>query len=186
MFNFNIEDKGSISRLLLARHIHDFKTACTFIAHLPYKRNTNKEDLSTVFAENGGTCSTKHAVLHKLCLENGYEQVKLVLGIFKMDGRYALSILPVLQSYGLSYIPEAHNYLQIDDTYLDFTKPGTVYNDFKDKLIQEMYIDHTQITTYKIQQHKKFLATWLQKNQLSFSLDELWLIREKCIAALQA
>lgn len=186
MFNFDIKDNGSSSRLFLAHHITDFKTACTFIAGLPYKRNTNKEDLATVFTENGGTCSTKHAVLQKLCIENGYEQVKLVLGIFKMDGIYAPSIAPVLQAYGLSYIPEAHNYLLIEGTYLDFTDPGAAYNDFKDKLVQEEFIDYTQITTYKVQQHKRFLASWLQRTQLPYSLDELWQIREKCIAALQA
>lgn len=186
MFNFDIKDKGSISRLFLAHRITDFKTACSFIAGLPYKRNTNKDDLTTVFTENGGTCSTKHAVLQKLCMENEYEQVKLVLGIFKMDGIYAPSIVPVLQAYGLSYIPEAHNYLLVEGTYLDFTKPGADYTDFKEKLLQEALIDYTQITTYKVQQHKHFLAAWLQTTQLSYSLDELWQIREKCIAALQA
>lgn len=186
MFNFSIKDKGIISHTFLAHHIADFKNACSFIANLPYRRNTNKEDLTTVFTENGGTCSTKHAVLQKLCIENGYEAVKLVLGIFKMDGVYAPPIAPVLQAYGLTYIPEAHNYLLIEADYFDFTEPGADYNDFKDKLVQEELIDYTQITTYKVQQHKRFLATWLQTEQLTYSLDELWQIREKCIAALQA
>lgn len=186
MFNFNIKDKGIISHSFLAHHITDFKTACTFITGLSYKRNTNKDDLTTVFRENGGTCSTKHAILHQLCVENGYEEVKLVLGIFRMDGVYSPSIVPILQTYELSYIPEAHNYLLIHGAYLDFTKPGAAYNDFKDKLLQEELIDYTQITTYKVQQHKRFLAAWLQTEQLAYSLDELWQIREKCIAALQA
>lgn len=186
MFNFTIQDKGSISHTFLAHQITDFASACTFIADLPYKRNADKNDLTTVFTDNGGTCSTKHAVLQKLCIEQGYQQVKLILGIFKMDAVYAPSIAPVLATYQLAYIPEAHNYLLVDGEYLDYTRSDSGYSDFKDKLLLEEVIDYTRITTYKVERHKAFLKEWIITNRIDYSLTALWDIREKCIAALQA
>jgi hypothetical protein len=186
MFNFTIQDKGNIAHTFLTHQITDFASACTFIASLPYKRNADKNELRTVFTDNGGTCSTKHAVLQKLCIEQGYQQVKLILGIFKMDAVYAPSIATVLVTYKLTYIPEAHNYLLVDGEYLDFTRSDSRYSDFKDKLLLEEVIDYTQITDYKVERHKAFLKEWIIINRVDYSLTALWEIREKCIAALQA
>ncbi len=96
--------------------------ACKHISNLPYKRNSDKNNIQCVFNDLGGTCSTKHAVLRKLALENKHPEIRLILGIFKMDSEYTFKIKNTLQKFNLNYIPEAHNYLKIEDEYFDFTK----------------------------------------------------------------
>lgn len=184
--NFTINgEKGRVSEKFTELNIHDFETACQYIAALPYKRNQDKNNILCVFEDKGGTCSTKHALLRKLALENNKAQVQLMLGIFKMNSEYASSIKNTLRQYELSYIPEAHNYLKINDQYYDFTKPQSDDNKFKDSILAEVEIEYDQITTMKIAIHKEFLQKWLNDEKISYSLDEIWEIREKCIADLQ-
>lgn len=183
--NFKIENRGEISKEFLENGILFFENACQFVANLPYKRNSNKEDLRCIFNDFGGTCSTKHAVLRKLALENGHDEVKLILGIFKMDSIYAPSISKTLETYHLDYIPEAHNYLKINDEYFDFTRHNSNYKDFKNKLLLEQEIEFNQITTDKVAIHKHFLEKWIKEEHLEFSIDEIWKIREQCILDLQ-
>ena len=95
--NFEIKNNGVVSNEFLKLGIQDFKSACKFISLLPYKRNKNKENILCVFEDNAGTCSTKHSVLRKLALENNKPEIKLILGIFKMDANYAPKIQKTLQ-----------------------------------------------------------------------------------------
>ena len=83
IYNFKINSHKEISQQFLSRHITDFNAALLFIKNLPYKRNTGKDNLVTVFTDGFGTCSTKHALLKQLAIENKAENVKLKLGIFK-------------------------------------------------------------------------------------------------------
>jgi len=90
MKNFIIhKDKGIISNEFLKRNITDFNSACKYVSELPYKRNSDKKNIQCVFDDLGGTCSTKPAILRKLALENDQQDVKLILGIFKMDAAYS-------------------------------------------------------------------------------------------------
>ncbi|WP_250252855.1 hypothetical protein [Chryseobacterium sp. Marseille-Q3244] len=185
-YNFIINEKnGVVSRSFIALDIHDFQAAGKYIAQLPYKRNQNKNDILCVFEEQGGTCSIKHAVLKKLAIENNEDSVQLILGIFKMDSKYASSIKKTLDQYALNYIPEAHNYLKIGDQYYDFTKSRSDYNDFKNNIVSETEIEYFQIGSEKIAIHKEFLQKWLINEKLRYSLEEIWKIREKCIEDLQ-
>lgn len=183
--NFKIENRGEISNTFLKNGISNFENACQFVANLPYKRNSNKEDLKCVFNDLGGTCSTKHAILKKLALESEHNEVRLILGVFKMDSLYAPSISKTLKTYHLDYIPEAHNYLKIYDEYFDFTLSNSNYKDFKNKILLEQEIEFNQITVDKVVIHKHFLEKWIKEEQLEFSLDEIWKIREQCILDLQ-
>lgn len=186
MYNFAIDGKkGPVSEKCIESGIRDFHTAGRFVSELTYKRNQHKNNILCVFEDKGGTCSTKHALLRKLALENSENGVKLMLGLFKMDSDYAPPIKNTLRKYGLSYIPEAHNYLKIGDQYYDFTKPGSDYTDFKNNILSEIEIEYDQIDSVKISVHKEFLQNWLQKEKISYGLDEIWQIREKCIADLQ-
>ncbi|MEG0762091.1 MAG: hypothetical protein RR411_11515, partial [Chryseobacterium sp.] len=132
-----------------------------------------------------GTCSTKHAILRKLALENNHPEVKLIIGIFKMDANYTFKIKKTLEKYGLNYIPEAHNYLTIEDEYFDFTKPNSSYDDFKNKLLLEKETEYNQIGSEKIAFHKDFLKKWIDEERCPYNLDEIWEIREQCILDLQ-
>lgn len=182
--NFEIKNNGEVSQEFLSLGITDFENACEYIANLPYKRNTDKNDLLCVFKDNAGTCSTKHSTLRKLAIENNNNDIKLVLGIFKMDKEYTNKIANTLNKNGLTYIPEAHNYLKIHDNYFDFTKPNSNYSEIENKILEEIEIEYNQINNEKIQIHKNFLKNWIE-NKPEFDLEKIWEIREKCISDLQ-
>lgn len=186
MKNFTIsQNNGIISDEFLNRNIRDFHAACKYISNLPYKRNSDKNNIQCVFNDLGGTCSTKHAVLRKLALENKHPEIRLVLGIFKMDSEYTFKIKNTLQKFNLNYIPEAHNYLKIEDEYFDFTKPDSHYKQFKNKLLIEKEIEYNEINSQKVLFHKDYLKKWILEEKIPYSLDEIWEIREQCIKDLQ-
>lgn len=183
--NFKILPNGEVSNSFLAAKILDFRSACEFIAQLPYKRNLDKENHLCIFIDLGGTCSTKHAILRKLAIEQNQMGVKLMLGIFKMDAIHSLKIRLTLEKHQLEYIPEAHNYLKIGTSCFDFTTPIANYESFQSKIIVEQEIEYTEITTTKISIHKAFLEGWLLAENINYSLSEIWQIRERCIMDLQ-
>lgn len=86
--NFDIKPDGEISKEFLKRNILTFHQATEYIRNLSYGRNSNKDDLKTIFTDNKGTCSTKHAILKQLANENNFDNIKLILGIFKMGTDY--------------------------------------------------------------------------------------------------
>lgn len=182
--NFNIIAEDKISNEFRKRNITTFQAATEWVKQLPYGRNKDKNNLVTVFSDNKGTCSTKHALLKNLATENNFEDIELVMGLFKMNKVNTPKIAGTLDKYGISYIPEAHNYLKFRGEILDFTKPGFPAPGFANDLIEEIAIMPDQITAFKIEYHKKFLIDWIRKEGLKLSLDELWNIREQCIADL--
>ena len=183
--NFDIKPNGEISNEFLERNILTFKSATDFITKLNYGRNADKNDLKTLFADNCGTCSTKHALLKQLADENGFEEIKLVIGIFKMNSKNTSEISQTLKRNKLEFMPEAHNYLKYKNAIFDFTKVGAKPSDFENDLIEEIEILPKQISSFKVEYHKKHLQDWLEKNEdIKFDLDELWKIREECIGDL--
>lgn len=185
MKNFEIQTKGVVSEEFLKINISDFHCECKYIAGLPYKRNSDKNDIKIIFKDFGGTCSTKHATLRKLALENDQPNIKLILGIFKMDAEYTVKIKNTLSKFALHYIPEAHNYLKIEDKYYDFTRSNCDYVQFKNKLLIEKEIEYDEITSDKILFHKNFLEKWIFDENIPFTPEEIWNIREQCIEDLQ-
>lgn len=183
--NFEIKPNGEISSEFLKINISTFEDACQFISRLPYGRNHDKNDLKTIFSENCGTCSTKHAILKKLAEENEFEGLKLMLGIFRMNAQYNPAITETLTKHNLEFIPEAHNYLKFKNKILDFTKRNSSASDFEDNLLLEIEILPNQISNYKVEFHKEFLKKWLTENpEIEFDIEKLWKVREKCIEDL--
>lgn len=186
MKNFAInKNKGIISEFFVNENITDFYSACQYVSLLPYKRNNNKNNVHCIFDDFGGTCSTKHAALRKLSLENNQNEVKLILGIFKMDAEYTFKIKNTLDKFSLNYIPEAHNYLKINEEYFDFTNSSSNCDQFSNKLLFEKEIEFNEIGEQKILFHKKFLQKWIDDELIPYRLDEVWSIRGNCIRDLQ-
>ena len=185
MPDFEIESKGKISDKFLEYGIVTFKGATNFIQNLTYGRNLNKKDLATIFIDNCGTCSTKHAILKQLAVENNFDDIKLILAIVKMDANNTPEISKTLIKYKLDFIPEAHNYLKFQSTIFDFTKPDFTLANSSENILEEIEILPNQITDYKVAYHKIYLEKWLIENpQIKFSIEKLWDIRELCILDL--
>ncbi len=184
-FNFQINPGKSISEKFLEIGITDFISASSFVRQLPYRRNTDKYDLMKIFRENCGTCSTKHALLKELANENSIPGIRLMLGIYRMNEQNTPDIGNTLLKYKMDFIPEAHNYLRIENAIADYTFEKTVTENFERELLTEMEITPQQIGEFKINFHKKFLLNWLGENKsVNLSPVELWSIREECIEKL--
>ena len=164
-----------------------FEEACNYVKNLPYKRNSDKENINVIIEENGGTCSTKHAYLKRISEGFSMENVQLMLGIFMMNSKNTPKIKPVLEKYNLLEMPEAHNYLRMKGKILDCTRKNSSENDFVNELAEEIEIKPNQITDFKVQYHQDFLKKYLlQHPEIQFPLEKFWKIREECIFALQS
>jgi hypothetical protein len=65
--------------------------------------------------------------------------------------------------------------------------PGSNYEaEIKPRLLKEQEIEYNEITHYKVQIHRDFLRKWVRTQQeLNYTVDEIWKIREQCILDLQ-
>jgi hypothetical protein len=182
-FDFSIRTVGAISQCFLERGIRDFNSAVGFVHGLPYGRNVDKDNLLTVFSDCCGTCSTKHALLKQLAIEEGIEGVQLMLCIYKMGVANTPAARKVLERYGLPYLPEAHNYLRINGDILDVTRHGWSIVPYQDDIVSEIEIAPGQITEFKVAYHKQGISNWLTSEpSILYSAEELLAIREECIA----
>ena len=164
----------------------DLRAAGQHLCELPYGRNGYPDDPLAVLTEQRGTCSTKHALLRRLAIEQGINLV-LVLGIYEMNGRNTPGVGSVLQGHGLESIPEAHCYVRVGDKRIDVTR-RRARSDAEpiSHFLHEEEIDPSQITIYKIGVHKSFLQQWITDTPGlgGLTLTSIWAIREECIAAL--
>ncbi len=179
-YNFKIQSSLPVSSYFLGINKESFLEAAEYIKLLPYGRNADKSNLLSLFTDNRGTCGTKHALLKTLATENNYDELKLIVGLYKMNSLNTPEVSETLALYKLDYIPEAHCYLKYNDTILDFTKEYPL--DFVKDLLEEIKITPLQITDFKVNYHKNYLTTWLNSpNKTNLSLNDIWQIREQCI-----
>jgi len=181
---FNINDSEGLSKACCAIGLKTFNAVCNYIKGLPYGRNSNRSNFNLVLIENKGTCSTKHAFLKQVAIENNQHHVTLCIGIYKMMESNTKGIGSILKHYNLEYIPEAHTYLKLNNTILDITRTVTSEISFENSLLKEITIMPEQIGDYKVNLHKTFLQDWIKTHQVPYTLKELWFIRERCINAL--
>jgi hypothetical protein len=182
--DFAIQPFGPVATTFLALNIFSFKEAMAYIRKMPYGRNANKDDLTTIFKEGRGTCSTKHAVLKVLSDEHQFYEPKLMIGIFKMNPINTPGVAHTLSKNNLDYLPEAHCYLRFDEEIIDVTKMHSSPKDFIDDLLEEVEITADQISAYKVDYHKRYLEDWLAQQGGEMTLDKLWSVREQCISDL--
>ena len=184
--DFDIVSSQEVSTLFREKKIGTFQEAALWIKHLPYRRNDRKHDLAIALKEGYGTCSTKHAVLKQLALEHERTEVRLMLCLFRMHAANAPAIEPTLLRYQLPYIPEAHNCLSVQGTIMDCTHTHSSEKDFAPDLISETEIIPQQVAGFKVTYLKNFYAQWLRQHPgFKYSTEELFAIREQCIADLQ-
>lgn len=179
-----IHSGGDVSSEFLKRNIINLSEALIFVRDLPYARNTDKENLITVFSDNCSTCGPKHALLKLLIDENEFAGFKLMLGVFKMNTENSPLVKETLENYNLTYIPEAHNYLRYHGKMIDVTKVVWNAAAIVRDLVQEIVIEANQISSFKVNYHKTFLQNWIKDNSIPYTLEQLWFIREQCIRDL--
>lgn len=181
--NFNSDDH--LTALVKGNGIDNWSELIDFTQKLPYGRNQNREDFSLVMRENRGTCSSKHAFLKKIADLNKIENVKLILGMYRMNHLNTPKIGNTILESGLEFIPEAHCYLKLNNHRLDITNLHSEIEDLSIDILMEIEIEPEQVNTFKVDFHKEFLKNWIIESKIKLNLEEVWEIREKCIRRLE-
>ncbi|WP_445717344.1 hypothetical protein [Flavobacterium sp.] len=161
-----------------------FKELIDKVKNIPYGRNANRYDFSLVLSENKGTCSSKHAFLKDFADKNEIENVKLYIGIFKMNEVNTPKISDLLSKNNINYIPEAHCYLKINQIPVDVTTSDSFYDKIKNEIIEEIEIIPNQVSDFKVEYHKAFLKKWIEETNQNNTFEEIWEIREQSIEKL--
>ena len=181
-----LQAAGPVSTEFIARGLTDFRAAGRYLQGLPYRRTVDRSDFRAVLREGRGTCSTKHALLAALAHEQNLPVV-LTLGFYAMHERNTPGVGVVLTQYGLALLPEAHCYLTYAGRRVDVTRSGAAPAEPITQLLYEEAIVPEQIGDYKVTLHRHYMQTWVNHNAEEVrgrSFEEVWRIREECIAAL--
>jgi hypothetical protein len=174
---------GDASAEFLALGLADYRAAARFVHQLPYGRNADRANFRLVLPERRGTCSTKHALLAALAIEQRLA-IRLTLGIYEMSERNTPGIGAVLQKHGLASVPEAHCYLIYNGTRIDVTRAAVSPTEPIAHFLHEETIAPEQIGEYKIAMHRAWMRAWVARQMPHRNWEEIWRIREECIAAL--
>lgn len=154
------------------------------VKNLPYGRNTNRHDFSLVLTESKGTCSSKHAFLKDYANKNQIKNVKLYIGIFKMNEINTPKLGDLLSKHKIEYIPEAHCYLKINQIPVDVTTSESFYEKIKYDIMEEIEILSSQVSTFKVDYHKAYIKNWIKESNQKKTFEEIWNLREQCISKL--
>ncbi|MDO1500694.1 hypothetical protein Q2T40_11175 [Winogradskyella maritima] len=182
--NKNIYPSGELSLKCIALGLHRYGDVINFVHQLPYGRNSDRKDFKSIINENKGTCSTKHAFLKAVAEEQGFESIKLVLGIYKMTAENTKGISNILLNTDLDFIPEAHTYLKYDGKRFDLTFPHQRSLAFDTDLLEEYFIQPEAIGSFKLNTHQNFIKQWILDYEIDYSFEEIWTLREACISEL--
>jgi hypothetical protein len=182
--NLQLLNKGKLSERLLEMDFEDFDTVAEWVKNLPYQRISDKSNFELTITENRGTCSSKHAFLKSLAIEQDWSDITLYIGIYRMNGSNTRGVGSILSKAGIDFIPEAHCYLKYKGSRIDFTHPDLNVLNVEDEIMKEILIQPEQVGIYKEALHKQFIEDWLQKEKIGYSLDFIWRIREQCIQQL--
>jgi hypothetical protein len=178
---------GEITNAFLRLGISDLRQAARHVQMLPYRRNVHPDNPLAVLEEQVGTCSTKHALMCRLAHEQHVETA-LIVGIYEMSERNTPGVGVVLHRYGLPSLPEAHCYIRLASRRIDLTGiPAGPDTEPITHFLFETEIEPDQILDHKAAIHRHFLELWChQDGRQQHTLQELWSIREECIAALSS
>ena len=174
---------GEVSAQFIALGTNDFRSTARYVHQLPYGRNADRADFRLVLRERRGTCSTKHALLAALAIEQQLP-VRLTLGIYEMDERNTPGVGAVLETYAMAFMPEAHCYLTYDGLRIDVTREVASPKESIARFLHEETIAPVQIGDYKVGMHQRWMQDWVRRAMPNRDWKDVWKIREECIAAL--
>jgi hypothetical protein len=177
---------GPLGAAFVTRGLSDLRAAGRYLQTLPYGRTRDRSDFAAVLREGKGTCSTKHALLAAVAAEEGIPLV-LTLGIYAMHERNTPGVGSVLARHRLASVPEAHCCVTYQSRRIDVTRSGAEPAEPIVELLHEESIVPAQIADHKVDVHRQFIRHWTRTRPEEAGrrdADEIWRIREECIAAL--
>ena len=101
-----------------------------------------------------------------------------------MTERNTPGVGAVLGRHGLAIVPEAHCYLTYADVRIDVTRSSVSPSEPIARFLHEETIAPEQIGDYKVAMHKAWMRQWVAREMPGHDWEQVWKIREECIAAL--
>ena len=184
MNDFSINPMGPHSELSLKHGLKTWRQLLEHIKGLPYGRNATRSDFGLVLTESRGTCSSKHAFLASVARENDHPEIRLLMVIYQMNATNTPGIGSVLEGTPLSFVPEAHCILKIDDQYVDCTSTHSDFEAIKKDVLFRQEIHPQDVVRKKIALHQDFIKKWQTTLSDEISFEEIWALRETCIRRL--
>ena len=181
-----LNSNDELTQLIRNKNLFTWNELTKYIKDLPYGRTINRTDLSLVIVERKGSCSSKHALLKKVVILNKVPNIKLILGLYKMNSNNTPKIGNVLNKNNIDFLPEAHCYLIVNGERIDYTSRNSDFNRLKNDVLFEKEIEPHEVAKFKVEYHKTYLKTWIKEQSIPFSFDEIWNLREQCINNLSA
>lgn len=178
-----LTSSDSLTQQVQSSGIDTWEDLLLFTQKIPYGRNANREDLSLILKENKGSCSSKHAFLKEIANQNGIPNIKLIIGIYRMNETNT-KIGTILSQNNIPFIPEAHCYLKINNERVDCTTATSNFDKIKNDVLEEIEIEPFQVGVFKVDYHQSFIKNWLSKTNSEITFEQIWAIREQCIAFL--
>ena len=181
-----LPDIGAWSTQFRARGARTLRDAGRVLQELAYGRLADGHTYRDVLHDGRGTCSTKHAVLAEVAAEAGVAAL-LTVGLYDMCEANTPGVGDVLAAAGLPSIPEAHCYVILDGDRIDITRARSIDTHDLGEIHDEFVVEPAELADHKEAIHREFLSTWMVSHSALVhgrSEDELWQIRERCIAAL--
>jgi hypothetical protein len=180
---FPIRSATACCKQALALGLSQFDQLTEYVRLLPYGR-TSLAEPQAVLIERRGTCSSKHQLLAAVAHECERFEIKLTVGIYEMSEQNTPGVGQVLSNASLLSIPEAHCYLTVDGARFDFTGLASGSASPFESLLAEHVVAPGDLPHIKPRLHKEAVAVWAAANGMA--ADDVWAIREACIAALAA
>ena len=180
-----LKSDDSTTQLIKKEGINTWEQFLNYVRKIPYGRNSHRTKFELVILENKGTCSTKHALIKQIADLNQVKEVKLIIGIYKMNQTNTKGIGNILSESELEYIPEAHCYIKMNGKRIDFTNLKSDFLKIENDVLEEREIEPYQVGKFKVEFHKKYIKRWKDQLDLNMTVGEIWAIREKCIYELQ-
>ena len=184
MFDFKITSSGKLSQLVRAKGIYTAEQLIQSIQNMPYGRTKNRSNLSLILTENKGTCSSKHAFIKAIATENRFNDLQLIIGVYKMTESNTPNIGNEIERHNLDYLPEAHCYLKFKNQPLDITSENSDFEKIKNVILEEIEIEPNQIGQFKVELHQNYIKNWIVEKEIPMSFERVWAIRENCIINL--
>ncbi len=103
-----------------------------------------------------------------------------------MTERNTPGVGAVLSRHSLAFVPEAHCYLTYDGARIDITRSSVSPSEPIARFLHEETISPAQIGDYKVAMHQAWMRQWVGREMPNRNFEQVWKIREECIAALSA
>lgn len=177
-------DHGPLSREFLDLGCTDWKKAICYVHRIPYGRNSDFNNFHLVLEEGCGTCSTKHALLAALAEEQQFP-IELMTGLMEITAKKFPVLTSLFKKYPLIVgFVETHCYLSYQGERIDVTFPAKITYPKSSDFLKEWRITPRDIGDKKVKLHQEEMKLWIAKNNIPYTFEEIWRMREESIDQL--